>query len=159
MRVIYLPSIGHSRSGAPNSEQTLLCGGIIQSLIAQARQQTTLSSTPLVMGKCRALRLGFSITQVRPYLVMVGALTIPFSLLSQVFPALQGISVLQVVLNVHTTAKSENSSSVASLQTPSSGLSAYTQFVSAAATTNTVPCALIPATLHGALNMSHARHA
>jgi ribosomal protein S8E len=64
-----------------------------------------------------------------------------------------------VVLNVHTTAKSENLNSVARLQTPSSGLSAYTQFVSAAATTNTVRYALIPAILHGALNMSHAKHA
>jgi len=102
--------------------------------------------------------LGFQFLNSDHPFFVVGALTTPF-LFSQVFLALQGISDLQVVLNVHTTAKSENLSSVASLRTPSSDLSAYTPFESAAVTTNTVPYALILATLHGAQNMLHARHA
>lgn len=58
-----------------------------------------------------------------------------------------------------TTAKSESLSLAAKPQTPSSGLNAYTQCVSGAVTTNIVRSASIPATLHGAQNMSHAKRA
>jgi ribosomal protein eS8 len=78
--------IGHYRGGAPNSEQTLLCYGNHPNVDCSSRQQTTLpqhrsSWVSVVFYNERFITTWFPITQVRPYFVIVGALTIPSSLL------------------------------------------------------------------------------
>jgi hypothetical protein len=136
------------------------------------RRQTTHSSRLLAMGEYRPL-LAVVPSKWRIYhnshlkYLNSGNISIrwlqqriyPISHLSQVSPALLDTSALQLVLNVLTIAKSENLSLAANPRTPSSELNAYTRFVYGAATSNTVRCALILATLRGAQNKSHTRHA